>query len=724
MGRSCFNIISCGCINQSKDIDDINISSQNKGPDKPGWSSRKKSPRHEAPSNTVVNDNISSTDNKEIPEPITTSSEPNINSNVSEETSDDILTKEIPNSATEPVCIEDDTKHERAPEKSESESEYEYESATLVIQAAIRRFLAERQLVKHKNVVKLQAAVRGHLVRNHAVGTLRCVQAIVKMQALVRARREKVVRNAGIINSNPTHVSIEKLLSNRLARQLLESTPKTKQINIKCNPSKSDSAWNWLERWMSVSSTETLQPHTQDHDQDKVVNNTEDEVKTVISKPIPENLVLNTESNLIPENPVLETEPEPIPENPVSETEPEPEPKHEPISENPVLETVPEPIPEISVSETKPELIPQNPVSETKPEPIPENAVSETKPEPIPENPVSETEPKQASKQIGSRKASNPAFIAAQSKFEELTSSLTNPLKSPGSSKQDDEPGSGSGSPKDIGSSDPLKPANISIKDDVAGCGSVEPRDDLVNHGSRVVQTGGSECGTELSITSTLDSPDPFEFENTKFEEADTSINYDNNNNNNSNSSSSDNNNNNIGVVTPEKQVDQKPNNIEPEPESSHITNLESQGTPSSQISTTSKKTRTDKKVLGQTRKSWSTSKKSSPVSSSVDSGLRTSLEHLPKESKPGKRRNVFGSPKRDHVDGELVVPGYMQATESARAKAVANISPRSSPDFKKRHSLPGPGNDRHGSPRIQRSPSQALPTTKGNGNQERKWQI
>jgi len=37
-------------------------------------------------------------------------------------------------------------------------------------------------------VVKLQAVVRGHIVRCHAAGTLRCIQAIVKMQALVRAR--------------------------------------------------------------------------------------------------------------------------------------------------------------------------------------------------------------------------------------------------------------------------------------------------------------------------------------------------------------------------------------------------------------------------------------------------------------------------------------------------------------------------------------------------------
>ena len=47
---------------------------------------------------------------------------------------------------------------------------------------------ARRELLRRKKVVKLQAAVRGHLVRNQAMGSLRCVQAIVKMQTLVRAR--------------------------------------------------------------------------------------------------------------------------------------------------------------------------------------------------------------------------------------------------------------------------------------------------------------------------------------------------------------------------------------------------------------------------------------------------------------------------------------------------------------------------------------------------------
>ncbi|KAI3817009.1 hypothetical protein L1987_10795 [Smallanthus sonchifolius] len=798
MGRStpsCFKIISCGGSNEAVDRDEIDASSENKSPDKRGWSFRKRSARHRVLSNTVVTEKISSSDNKPISEPLSIGSEPQVISSISEKTSDSIWTEEIPNSVTknasvstvdtESACEEDDIKCETVPDGSES--------AVLVIQAAVRRFLAERQLIKHKNVVKLQAAVRGHLVRSHAGGTLRCIQSIVKMQALVRARREKGVQNAGT-NSKPTYISIEKLLSNRLACQLLESTPKTKQINIKCDPSKSDSAWNWLERWMSVSSPDILDSHAPEHDQGKVVNNSEIEVETVITsnvggvtvpfeekenlihieensnaktheeeKPITEStekpdslpdepMDLNTEAqneiNSIPENSVSETKPKLIPESPISEAKI---------------------IPENPVSETKP--IHANPVSETKPKPIPENPVSETKPKLIPENSASETEPKRTAKRVatdqpdsegrksvfGSRKASNPAFIAAQSRFEELTS-MTKPLKPANSSNQVDVGGSGSSS------SDPLKSANSSNQDDVArsaspadvdssACEKVTPVPDVepeVSHGSIVVQNGGSECGTELSITSTLDSPDQFEVESQKPEEpkvlneavGDTNMNVDNNISNN------------IDIVMPEKQVDQKLNDsdIELEPESepepshhpyksnehepapqisvpgsprSHITVPESQGTPSSQVSTSTKKSKTDKKSTSQKRKSWSSSKKSS-----VDSGPRTSVEQLPKDTKPGKRRNSFGSPKPDNNDHEPLVPSYMQATESARAKAVANSSPALSPDvhdketyLKKRHSLPVAVNGRQGSPRIQRSMSPALQTTKGNGSQDRKWQ-
>lgn len=169
----------------------------------------------------------------------------------------------------------------------------------------------------------------------------------------------------------------------------------------------------------------------------------------------------------------------------------------------------------------------------------------------------------------------------------------------------------------------------------------------------------------------------------------------------------------------------------------SRVTSHEAQSTPSSQVSTKSKKTKSEKNGSSQKRKSMSVGKHS-PITPSNDSGVRSSLE-LPKDQKAGKRRNSFGSAKSDHVDQEPrdsssspSLPSYMQATESARAKANANNSPRSSPDvqdketyIKKRYSLPA-SNGRQGSPRIQRSMSQAQQSTKGNGNNppnERKWQ-
>ncbi|PHT24557.1 Protein IQ-DOMAIN 32 [Capsicum baccatum] len=86
------------------------------------------------------------------------------------------------------------------------------------------------------------------------------------MQALVRARQSNLITKGSSIKENLNgkknsgaksefaYVSISKLLSNSFARQLRESTPRTKSINMKCDPFKSDSAWKWLERWMSAAS--------------------------------------------------------------------------------------------------------------------------------------------------------------------------------------------------------------------------------------------------------------------------------------------------------------------------------------------------------------------------------------------------------------------------------------------------------------------------------------
>lgn len=101
-------------------------------------------------SNTVVTEPPLSV-NKEISEPIVISSEPQMNSSISEKTNDNIWTEEIQmpklsnSSATkndtvstmvpETACEEDVIKCEPDPDETESES------AVIVIQAAVRRFL-------------------------------------------------------------------------------------------------------------------------------------------------------------------------------------------------------------------------------------------------------------------------------------------------------------------------------------------------------------------------------------------------------------------------------------------------------------------------------------------------------------------------------------------------------------------------------------------------------
>ncbi|GKE60825.1 hypothetical protein Tco_1511192, partial [Tanacetum coccineum] len=130
-------------------------------------------------------------------------------------------------------------------------------------------------------------------------------------------------------------------------------------------------------------------------------------------------------------------------------------------------------------------------------------------------------------------------FIAAQSSFVDLTS-RSNSLKSPTSSNQEDDVSSdplksvNSSKQDDELASEPLEP--VSSVDQVTEVGSsvdigssarekvtklktVEPEECSVSDSPKVVPNGGSECRTELSITSTLDSPDQSEIENKKFEE-------------------------------------------------------------------------------------------------------------------------------------------------------------------------------------------------------------
>ncbi|KAH0449354.1 hypothetical protein IEQ34_023154 [Dendrobium chrysotoxum] len=272
MGRSlnsCFKIMSCAG-DSAKNDDELPQPESKTSPGKHRWSFQKRSAMHHVPSNNVISESMPIMNNKQNQAAAadTVNSE---KASVSQKATVAEQTNEI---STLPLDVVPSGESEQVTDKSTVKVDYNIrEDVAVVVQASIRGYLAKRELEKIKNVVKLQAAIRRYLVRRQAVGTLRCMLAIVKIQQLIRAHlsfrstkftaKEKLNEEMKAVKVKSFEMKLSKtppviriLASNAFANQLLKSTLETKPIHISCNPLRPDSGWIWLERWMALTSSD------------------------------------------------------------------------------------------------------------------------------------------------------------------------------------------------------------------------------------------------------------------------------------------------------------------------------------------------------------------------------------------------------------------------------------------------------------------------------------
>ncbi|TKY55112.1 IQ-DOMAIN 31 [Spatholobus suberectus] len=138
------------------------------------------------------------------------------------------------------------------------------EVAATKAQAAFRGYLARRAFRALKGIIRLQALIRGHLVRRQAVATLCSMYGIVKFQALVcggRVRqsnvRSEIHEKCNVLNTldgklvKPIAIStkITKLSANAFIRKLLSLSTTIMALRLQYVPGDPNSVLSWLERW-------------------------------------------------------------------------------------------------------------------------------------------------------------------------------------------------------------------------------------------------------------------------------------------------------------------------------------------------------------------------------------------------------------------------------------------------------------------------------------------
>lgn len=181
--------------------------------------------------------------------------------------SDKGMTVKLPNDHVSPLSSkenEDDQLNINSGSPEDSERT-KHEQAARKVQATFRGHRARRAFKTLKGIIRLQAVIRGHLVRRQAVATLLCVWGIVKFQAIARGRkvRSSDVGNGiqrkylGILQAgkcsetfgSSAYTEMQKLSKYAIVQKFLAPAPTALPLRLQYSPGEPNSAWEWLQRW-------------------------------------------------------------------------------------------------------------------------------------------------------------------------------------------------------------------------------------------------------------------------------------------------------------------------------------------------------------------------------------------------------------------------------------------------------------------------------------------
>ncbi|KAK8916897.1 hypothetical protein KSP39_PZI022833 [Platanthera zijinensis] len=727
MGRSlssCFKIVSCAGDPANGD-DGLPQPESKTSPGKRTWSFQKRTFTHHLPSNNVISEFVPTMNNKQNLEEAADI----VDSEKASVSQKGTVEEQTNETATVPLAAAQFVESRPLTDKSTDKVEYNIEEDDVVIiQASIRRHLAKVELEKIRKVVKLQAAIRRFLVRRQAVGTLRCIQAILKLQQIIRARHalrskefiakpnlndETKTEMMKTFGTKPDNIppAIRKLSSNLFASQLLKSTLQTKAIHISCNPSRPDAGWIWLERWMALVSSDQQKIITKQDDLEENINtdlnayyvNKKFQVTKVTPSPTMRAEIegdLTTNSFEMIEL-VISSSLEEQNSNSLVNHHPDSHDDVTWLKEN--SDSMHSQIPLISVPASDFEFTSDS----NKPDCSAEMHKNSTEKE---ARVTAEMEVGQIA--FESRKSRNSGFAAVQAKFEELTASSSS-NRSLGIAFRDTK-------------NDPKSTHVGSMMEEVKKITTLVP-DRLEAELSEI--TSEIRASKETNELSCVSDAVQQQIITESRENATRTVNFEPPVQMNQNSEL------NIQMVGSTKGQLVYKSSQEGSP-ISHITVPEPDGTSSNLISMNTKITKAENNTPIMKKRPQLVID-ISPANFKNSSGEQTSGEHL-KSTKTSKRRNSFSMVKTDHehqASCSNLIPSYMKPTESARAKVSTSLSQKSSSDVhekdnhvKKRHSLPSGEVKQGSSPRMQRSTSQIQQNLKGNGihsphdSTERRW--